>query len=1374
MLKSPARYPAFLCVFVLLFAVRIHAQSSGIKSLSVGNGLSNNSVRCIYQDHNGLMWFGSYDGLNCYDGYHFTVFRNNPRDHNSLRHNYINAIGEDHHYNIIIGTGQGISIFNSLTQKISSGIYYPDGTKWASPIRFYINDIKTDSSGNVYIAANGGGVMVRWSGSDTAIQLNSPALPSQWANIQCITVDRRQRVWLVIANVGLFQIDPAQKKLQLIDSRVRSVRCMEADDRDNLWIAGFDGLYKYDIAAHSLTNQFPGAPAKHFSSNILSMRFDDHNTLWMGTEGSGIMIFDPATKKYTPYSSGSKGLSGAVIYSIFEDRENRKWIGTYKGGIDVIEPHESRFATFSHDPADRTSLASNFVSSICECKDGTVWIGTDGGGISILNAQKTHFTNDDHALQPLRANLVPSMIQDKNGDVWIASYGGGIDRIETKSGKLAHFRCYNDHIPKENAYVWQVFEDKVGGVWASTYADGLLYFFNRATSRFEPFNYEPRDFYCLAEDKNGTFWAGSSAGLTKIDKINKTYTLFPVPKPVRAIFQDSRQNLWLGTEGAGLLLFDQKTDSITKSYIEEDGLCNNSILNILEDNHGALWLSTFHGLSRFDPANKQFSNFYQEDGLPGNQYEFNAALKLRSGELAFGGINGFTIFRPDSLNINPGMPPLLVTRLLINNTAVAPNSKYVSGATGDTITKLAIPYKDGMLTVDFAALEYGAPDKISYAYYLEGWDKDWTNARNIKTATYTRLEEGTYKLHVKATNADGKWNPREILMDVVVLPPWYRSWIAYILYIGVISSVIYLFTRYRRRQNRLQNEMKFLQLQRDQEKKLEEKRLSLFTRISHEFRTPLTLIMNPLQDMLNRDGAARENGDLKSIYRNARRLLSLADQLLLFQKANTGDDPLMLAQFDYSQLCKEVYQYFEQDAHLKKIDYVFACPETLMICGDRQKLEILLINLLSNAFKYTPAGGRIALEVHDGSSAPDGAADVLTTISDTGPGIPSTSGNRIFERFFQASNQHNASKPGFGIGLFLAKSFADLHQGKISYTSEPGKGTIFTVALPKVQPATATTEMPTADPTHITTPAQPLSPAHATAPAQPPHPPVDEPTIEAPGEEALIGDDCTILVIEDNAEMRAYVAGIFAGQYRVLEAASAEEGLSEARESLPDLIITDITMQEMSGLELCKILKNDPTVSHIPLVVLTANNTPESRLEAVELGADDYFNKPFNKELLIAKVANLLKNKTALQNYFLNEVTLQQNDIKVSAEHKEFLERCMAIVEQHLGDENFTVHSLAAGIGMSHSKLYRRVKSVSGLTVNAFIRYIRMRKAAELFIHSDMNINETAFEVGFSNVKYFQKQFFKLFGMNPSEYIRKYRKSFSKTYRINKEALGNK
>jgi len=1334
---------------ILLFACPLKAQET--RYLGIEQGLSNNSVRCIYQDKRGFLWFGTFDGLNCYDGYDFKVFRNIPGDNHSLPHNYINAIGEDHRNHVIIGTGQGVSMYNTLTGNFSPEEYTPAAGKWKQQIKFYVNDIKTDTKGNVYLATNGGGLLVQRAEADVAEQVSCENGGScEWSNVQSLVIDPSQRVWLVIAEGGLFLFDPDSRKLKLVNRDIQSIRCMEADNRGNLWISAFDGLYRYNTSSNSLKKLCNRVPDRLLSGNILSLKFAGDNQLWMGTEGRGVAVLDPVTESIRQLSpdKDKNTLSSRIIYTIYEDNEHRKWVGTYKGGVDIIDPRRSGFHTIARDRTGANNVSSNFINSIFESKDNDLWVGTDGGGISVWRRDKNVFTNyanyQDQELNSITSNSVPSIMEDYKGDIWSGSYGGGIERFNRGTGRRKHYTCFNDETGKENPYVWRLYEDSRHTIWAATYVSGLLYYFDRNSDRFVPFNHETRDFVCLMEDHAGRLWGGASQGIYKINKQEKTYSFYPVSKPVRAIFQDSRNDLWIGTEGLGLILFDTTSGKTIADYTETNGLCNNSVLNILEDDKGNLWLSTFHGLSKFNPGNRSFQNFYQADGLQSNQFEYNAAFKLHTGQLAFGGIRGLTIIHPDSIRSATTMPALLLNRLLINNKAVTADSKYVSNTTGDAIQKLRVPYDEGMLSFGFTALEYAAPDKISYAYYLEGWDKGWNYCGNLRTAAYSRLGEGTYKLHVKATNSIGEWNPKEVELEVTVLPPWYRSWIAWLLYAGAFAGMIYLFIRYRTNRNRLHYEMKLLQLQTEQEKK----KMNLFTRISHEFRTPLTLIINPVQELLKGQSAAKENNELKCIYRNARRLLSLADQLLLFQKANTGDDPLMVAQFDYSLLCKEVYLYFEQDALAKKIDYHLHCPDHLNIYGDRQKLEIVLINILSNAFKYTPPKGSIIFEVQDTA---DG---IVTTISDSGPGIPSNAGGRIFERFYQAADHQAVSKPGFGIGLFLAKSFVGLHKGNITYSSQAGKGTTFTISLLKGR-------------THFGE-----NDVISAASEEKPVIQYTNEKIEIHEEETLIADDTTILLIEDNVELRAYVADIFNKTYHIIEAGSAEEGLIMARESLPDLIITDITMQEMSGIDLCRILKTDPAVSHIPIVMLTASNSPESKLQAIELGADDYFNKPFDKDLLVARIASLLKNRTVLQNYFYNEVTFQRNDVKVSEEYKVFLESCIAIVEEHLEDTAFSVQTLASAIGMSHSKLYKKVKSISGLTVSAFIRYIRLRKAAELFINSDMNINETAFQVGFNNVKYFQKQFFKLFGINPSEYIKKYRKSFAKGYRINKTALG--
>ncbi|MES2773115.1 MAG: two-component regulator propeller domain-containing protein [Bacteroidota bacterium] len=1373
---------AKICVLLLLFSQ--HFAGSGapfdLRYLGIGQGLSNNSVRCIFQDHNGFMWFGTYDGLNRYDGYSFKIFRNKPNDSASIPHNYINTIGEDHHGNLFVGTGQGVSIYNSLSSSFRTGMYIPFGGRQQQRIPFNIDAITTDKGGNLYMATSGGGLLVVPDGKDVAIQVDCPkdASGNCYNLARSLVIDKQQRVWVAITDAGLFLYHPDTKKLELVNSTPRAVRCMAADDGENLWIGSFDGLYRYHIPSKTLNRPFDTAPGKLTSNSIFSLAFDREHELWIGTEGGGINLSNTVTNSlgYLLPGDTKNALSSETVYVIYEDAESRKWIGTHKGGLSIIDPQKRKFQTIRHDPLNANSLANNFISSFYNDGQGNIWIGSDGGGISIWNRKTNVFTNYRHRAgdpQSLSHDAVPYMLRDYLGDTWIATFGGGINKFN-KTGTFKHYPCINDQNGLENKYVWRLYEDAAHNLWATTYADGRLYRLNRETDRFEVFCQEPADLFCLMEDATNTLWGGSVYGLCRVDKVARKFIEYTIPKPVRAIMEDKKGRLWVGTEGLGLILFDRIKGRIEKIYSDADGLCNNSVLNILEDGKGYLWLSTFHGLSRFDPATGTFKNYYQEDGLQSNQFEYNAALRLQSGEMVFGGISGFTIFHPDSLQFRSNTPPVFLTGLRINNQPVTSSSSYVTRSDSNSLRQLTIPYDDAVLSFDFSALEYSLPEKISYAYWLEGWDKGWNYTGTLRTANYTRLKEGTYQLHIKATNAAGAWNPQEVKLTVKVLPPWFRTWWAYLFYTALVISLLYIYISYRNRQNRLQYEVKLLHLETEKEKELahleiqkekelaqleihkekelNEKKLEFFTDVSHEFRTPLTLIINPAKDLLQKEGQSH-NHHLNTIYRNARRLIGMVDQLLLFRKADAEGARLKVSRFDYSLLCREVYLNFSQEAQTRGIQYQFTCPDHLYIYADYQRAEIALYNLLSNAIKYTPNQGTVHFEVSENDS------EIIATIKDSGPGIPAGTGDQVFNKFYQAVDKNSTTKSGFGIGLYLVKSFAQSHSGSVSYVSQPGNGTSFILSLLKgkdhFDPQTISEIGPEQD--HGL--AKPLA---AEKPA----------TAELPKVADLLDPDITLLVVEDDDQLREYIASIFTDKYKVLQANCAEDGLALAREHLPDLIITDLIMKEMNGMQLCESIKKDAALGHIPVIMLTGSLSPESRLKGIEHGADDYLTKPFEKDLLVARVANLLKNRTILQNYFYNEITLQKSDLKISEEYKIFLESCIAIVEAHLDDENFSIKALAAEVGMSHSKLYRKVKSISGLSVNAFIRFIRLRKAAALFVTTNMNVNETAFEVGITNVKYFREQFNKLFGVNPSEYIRKYRKAFGTNYRVNKDAFG--
>lgn len=1353
--------PIFCFFLALLVGEVLATEYPPLTKLGIGQGLSNNSVRCIFQDHDGFMWFGTYDGLSRYDGYEFTVFRNKLNDTNSLPHNYIYAIDEDSDHRLWVGTGQGIGIYQPLTGKFLPAWYRPAGSQARYRINYNITAIATDAGGDVFIGSNGWGLDVQEEGSDVAQQVAYKSLTGY--NVQAIRIDGQQRIWVFIHDVGLCLYDKGQHGLRLVNHGLKNASRMVADDSDNLWLGTPKGLYRYNIAADSLALAYAEGPGGLSSGNIATLSIDREHRLWIGTEGGGIDVVDRHTGKidYLLPGEGKNDLTSESVYAIYEDKESRQWIGTLKGGIDILDGQKNRFQTIAHNPLVANSLVNNFVSTFFEDRDHHLWIGTDGGGMSIWNRREDRWTNYRHeAGKPasLGSNSITCIRQDHTGAIWISTYGNGIDRFNAARGTFDHFHCVDDATGEENKDVWLIYEDSDQNLWASTFGDGKLYRFNRAENRFEVFSEAYTDLIALTQDRSGVLWGGNSHQLVRIDRQGNRPVIYEIGKPVRAIYEDHRGNFWIGTEGGGLIRFDRAAGKIAARYSDGDGLCNNSVLNILEDDKGFLWLSTFNGLARFNADGKSFKNFYQSDGLQSNQFLYSAALKLQSGELAFGGIDGFNLFEPDDIRPREYMPPLLVTGLRIDN--------QPRGMHGD----LRIPYDQAVLSVDFAALEYSSPNNISYAYFLEGWDKGWNYTSKVRTVNYTNLSEGHYTLRLKSTNAEGVWNTRETALEFTVLPPWYRSPWAWVLYAAFAGALVYFYRRYKNRQTRLEYEIRIAHLDAEKEKEINEKRLSFFTSISHEFRTPLTLIINPLKDILqrNKESGGEEHQEMNIVYRNARRLLSLVDQLLLFRKAESEGDRLKISKLNFYDMCREVYLAFTQKARAGEIDYQFECDNTdLELYADREKMEIVFYNLISNALKYTPAGGKVVFRIGETRDGVD------ITVSDTGHGIPRETGERLFEKFYQVMEHGRPSQTGFGIGLYLVKQFVESHKGTVRYESEPGQGTTFFIHLLKgnehlgdrpvfgeagVRPAildelaggqaAGDRGMRTAPSEHKGQRAEVWAAEHKGPGAS---------ERQGLGAEIWASERQALLVIDDNEQMLGYIRQLFEDQYTVYGADSGEEGLLQARRLQPDIIITDIVMQSLSGIDLCKAIKEDMTLGHIPVILLTGSPSAETRLQGVEGGADDYIAKPFEKEILIARVASLLKSRNSLQKYFYNEVTLQQHNLKVSEEDRLFIDRCIRIVKDHLDDEDFTIKTLAAEIGMSHSSLYKKIKSVSGQSVNAFIRFIRLRRVAELLIDTEKNINEAAMEAGFNDLKYFREQFGKLFGMPPSEYIRKYR-----------------
>ncbi|TXK44857.1 response regulator [Pontibacter qinzhouensis] len=1348
-----------LVAFLLLFFLS-NVFSQTFVHLGIEHGLSNNTVNSIYKDKYGFMWFATDDGLNQFDGYGFKVFRNRGNDSTSLVHNQVNVLKEDSSGNVWVGTKKGLCTFSGSTLNFLQTYYYPAGQRIKSKLTADVEDIAIDKDGNIYLATEGSGLIVRTKKSKEFLQIGLGAADATYGySVGTVHVDDRGRVWVMVKQVGLHLFQPKTNKLQLVSKELRKANVIKTAADNSLWIGTENGLIRYSIASNSYAH-FESDKDKFLNYHIIDIHVEKDGQLWLATDGQGIVILDLKNKdiKTIVSGEGKEDLSSNAITSLFQDNQARWWIGTQRGGVNVIDKNKARFTTIKRDVLKKNTLHNNFISSFCEASDSIIWIGTDGAGVSAWDRQNNTFRSFVHnksSKGALSNNYTQSILRDHENNIWIGTWGGGINRFEPEAGTFRQYACGPDK------FVWKLYEDSKQNLWAGTTESGPLYLFNRSLDQFEVYDTSLVNAISILEDRSGTLWLGTYYELIRVDKKRGKHQRYNIDFPVRDLYQDRKGNLWIGTQGNGLLWFEPEKGKYT-TFTEANGLANNTVHKIEEDDHGNLWISTYHGISRFDPVTKQFKNFYEADGLQSNQFSYNASLKLHSGELLFGGIKGFNIFHPDSINTESKFPELVISGLrLFNKPVTAADNIMKPGQVLYSVDTITLPYNKAYISFDFSALEFTAPDNITYAYMLENWDKTWNYTNNQRTASYSNLREGNYTLRIKSTNAEGIWNEQERVVQIQVLPPWYRSWWAFCAYAAVVAGLLYVYNFYRTKQDRLKYELKIASIKAEKDAELNEKKLSFFTNVSHEFRTPLTLIINPIKELVDKKRDHIEYQDVAVVYRNARRLLSLVDQLLLFRKADSGEDVLRIGKLNFASLCEEVYLSFVQQAKTKDIRYLLNCDATTVeLYGDHEKLEILLFNLLSNAFKFTPAGGQITLHV----AQLDQQVEVV--VKDSGCGIPADAGNKLFNKFQQVYGNGTAASGGFGIGLYLVKKFVEQHKGGISYESEPGRGTSFKVVLPNGNHHLSADSMveDNAKPSAFLEELQVTLQPEEEAQAEPLTPPEDELN-------ELVMETNSLLLVEDNSEIRQYVKQIFSSTYTIYEAENGDQGLELAQEYLPDVIISDIMMPHMNGLELCSKIKENPSLNHIPIILLTASSSPEMKLKGIEGGAVDYITKPFEKELLVARVESILKSRDNLQRFFYNEVTLKTNKLKISAEYSTFLAACIETIERNMGDPGFKVKTFAREMGMSQSNLYKKVYEISGRPVNDFVRFIRLRKVARLLIDTDLRINEAAFEAGFGDMKHFREQFKKLFGLNPSEYVKKYRKPFHKCYTLNEKVL---
>ncbi len=1343
--------------------------------LSIEDGLSQSTVVCIVKDKTGFMWFGTSDGLNKYNGYEFDVYRFDPYDSTSVSDNKIYSLYQDSDTVLWVGTRFGLNYYDRETDKFVR-FYKNTDTNQNGLSGNFIRCINEDEDGNIWIGTIGAGLNKYVKDENKFYHYETPGVEN---NVTSIVNDPDGNLWIGTDARGLcyfnrtteeFTYHSFNNKDQSASGKIYGQNLYQ-DNQNNVWVGTEGiGLYKFDIHEQRFT-WFSHQDQNNVISNdiVKSIHEDDEGNLWIATDGGGLNIYNTKTEQTTQYIydiNDLNGISSDAVYTVYRDNEGIFWIGTFGGGINIINPNKKRFYHYTQEGWNKNSLSHKAVLSFCEDSSGIIWIGTDGGGLNRFDPKKerfTHFKHDPNKPGSISSNVITSIYEDSGHNLWVGTYSGGLNLFNRATGKFKTYKNNPDD-PKSiiNNNVWDILEDRNGNLWLGTL--GGLDRFDAKNREFRHFVMKEDNSYfsrviSLFEDSKGRIWVGGNQ-LGLLNKSTGQIKIFPYKNElydgtttydVRCIYEDKNGNLWIATEGAGLNLFDPENGKFT-AFTTKDGLSNNSIHQILEDKSGNLWLSTNNGLTRFSPETKKVRIYDDNDGLQSNQFSYMAAMKDKSGRMYFGGLNGFNVFHPDSIHDNPYKPPVVLTDFIHFNAKENKNAvlnKHIHYA-----ESIELPFKS-VFTLQFTALNYTSTEKNQYKYKLEGFSDEWINAGNQRTATYTNLDPGKYVFHVKGSNNDLVWNDNGTQLDIIISPPWWKTKAAYVLYIVLIILIFYSFRSYLIGQQKMKNDLIIKDLETKKIEEVNQMKLRFFTNISHEFRTPLTLIMGPIENLMQNQKIDRHvKRQLRLMASNAERLFRLVNQLMDFRKIETGNMQLRASRDNIVDFLKEIKDAFNDFAKKHRINYQFiSSMDKIQMYYDHDKMDKVFYNLLSNAFKFTPDNGKISILVNlvNKNERDNHRQYAEIIVQDTGIGISADRLPNVFDRFYQIGDskklKRSIEQEGTGIGLALSKELIELHHGNIEVQSMEGLGTKFIIHLP-------------VDASHL-------------APEQIVHQPKEQSYMHNQLYKFLSVDEVTeqeteqqldkkpdgdmpapekILLVDDNHEVREFLRVSLEPEYDVIEAEDGLAGLKMAKEEVPDLIINDIMMPGMDGVELTEKLKTDDITCHIPVILLTAKNTVEFKIKGLEIGADDYICKPFNVKLLKIRIRNLIDSRKMLQQKFRKDILLEPKEVTVTSSDEKFLTRAMEVVENHISDSNFSVMVFVKEMGMSRSVMYRKLEAVTGQSVNEFIRTIRLKRAAQLLSLNEFTISEVTYEVGFNDPQYFSKCFSKQFGKTPSAY----------------------
>lgn len=1338
-----------LLLFVLLLSSwMVVAQSYQFKHLEVSDGLSNNSVNTICKDRDGFMWFGTTTGLNRYDGYTFKIYQHAENDPGSLPDNYITDIVEMPDGRFWVNTGRGYVLFDK-----EQDCFITDVTGFMKNLESggVPEQVFVDREGNTCLSVAGEGCYrYKEGGKRLFFSYVEHSLPEHGVTQIAECSDGL----LLIYNTGLLVcLDRATLAIKWQSDEIKKYipagKTIEFSlfvDRDNcIWAYSLMGIWAYDCGTKSWRTDLTAIWSSRPDVIIHAVAQDIEGRIWVGKDYDGIDVLEKETGKVTSlvaHDDNGRSLPHNTIYDLYADRDGIMWVGTYKKGVSYYS--ESIFKFNMYEWGD--------ITCIEQADENRLWLGTNDHGILLWNrstGKAEPFWRDAEGQLP---NPVVSMLKSKDGKLWVGTFNGGLYCMNG-----SQIRSYKEGVGNALASnnVWALVEDDKGRIWIASLGGGLQCLepvsgtFETYTSSNSALLENNVTSLCWV-DNNTLFFGTANQGVGMMDmrtrEIKKIQGQSGNVKlsndAVNHVYKDSRGLVWIATR-EGLNVYDTRRHVFLdlSPVAEAKG---NFIAAITEDQERNMWVSTSRKVIRVTVASDGKGSYLfdsraynSEDGLQNCDFNQRSIKTLHNGIIAIGGLYGVNVFAPDHIRYNKMLPNVMFTGLSLFDEAVKVGQSYggrvlIEKELND-VENVEFDYKQNIFSVSFASDNYNLPEKTQYMYKLEGFNNDWlTLPLGVHNVTFTNLAPGKYVLRVKAINSDGYVGIKEATLGIVVNPPFWMSWWAYLLY--AVGLVIVLFLARYRMLKREREKFHLQQIENEVAKneEINNMKFRFFTNVSHELRTPLTLIISPLEGMLKETTDELQSTRLQLMYRNAQRLLHLVNQLLDFRKGEMSTHQLSLSERDIISYVHSVCNSFLLMADKKHIQFsFFSGIDTFSMAFDADKVGKIVMNLLSNAFKFTPEGGRVTVMIEHVAGTPD---ILEIKIADTGIGISDVDKEHIFERFYQAGHKGVEETTGNGIGLSLVRDFVTLHEGEVKVFDNIGMGSVFVIQFPVK---------------HVETQVQ--LPEETGMPAGDEE---DKEMKEEAREETERKNFPLLLIVDDNEDFRIFMRYSLELQYRVKLAVNGKEAWEMMQEELPDLVISDVMMPQMDGNELCRLIKQDKRTAHIPVILLTARQNTEAKLEGLQTGADDYVTKPFNMTILVLRIRKLIE-LSRYHRVTQGMIDPAPSEIVITSLDEKLIEKAIKYVEDNMSRTELSVEELSRELGMSRVHLYKKLLQITGKTPIEFIRVIRLKRAAQLLRESQLHVSEVAFEVGFNNPKYFSRYFKDEFGVLPSVYQEK-------------------